>query len=106
MFGNNNELQKKIEQLENAAELRIKEYASMEKILRAELQVEIDQAVNKQKEKTAEVEKQNAVLKKEVDILNKAFENMGFDVKDMKKILDKLADAVVAKNEIKLIQAK
>lgn len=48
------------------------------------------------------VENQN--LKKEVEILTKAFENLGFDVKDMKDILNKLVDGVVSKNQIQLVK--
>ncbi len=48
------------------------------------------------------VENQN--LKKEVDILTKAFENLGFDVKDMKDILNKLVDGIVEKGKIQLIK--
>lgn len=41
---------------------------------------------------------------KEIDILNKAFTNLGFDVKDMKEILNKLVDGLITKNEIKLVK--
>lgn len=41
---------------------------------------------------------------KEVEILTKAFENLGFDVKDMKAILDKLVDGIVSKNTIQLVK--
>lgn len=40
----------------------------------------------------------------ENNLLTKAFENMGFDVKDMKGILDKLVDGLISKNEIKVIK--
>lgn len=50
------------------------------------------------------IEKNNAVQKAE--ILEKAFENLGFDVKDMKDILNKLVDGIVSKNQVQLIQGK
>ena len=43
---------------------------------------------------------------KECEILTKAFENLGFDVKDMKSILDKLVDGLIAKNQIQMISTK
>jgi hypothetical protein len=41
---------------------------------------------------------------KEAAMLTKAFENLGFDVKDMKDILNKLVDGVVSKNQIQLVK--
>jgi len=49
-----------------------------------------------------QIEKNTATT--EAAILNKAFENMGFDVKDMKDILGKLVDGLVSKNEITVIK--
>lgn len=43
-------------------------------------------------------------LKKETEILTQAFENLGFDVKDMKDILNKLVDGIVSKNQIQLVK--
>lgn len=112
MFGRDNDdlkevvknKEEKIKELELQNVQLVKEYESKERILRAELQIEINKSVESEKANTAKVEQENAVLKKEVEILNKAFENMGFDVKDMKEILNKLVDGVVAKNEIKLVK--
>lgn len=83
-----------------------KEFQSKERILRAELQLEVNKAIEDEKANTQLVREENSVLKKEVAILNKAFENMGFDVKDMKEILNKLVDGLIAKNEIKLVNTK
>lgn len=47
---------------------------------------------------------ENNKLKAETDILKKAFENMGFDVKDMKEILNKLVDGIVSKNTVQLVK--
>lgn len=116
MFGNNDDsrvkelrqcLEKRdeeIKQLQSEFATQKREYESKEKILRNELQMEISKAVETEKQNTAKVQQENAVLLKEVEILKKAFENMGFDVKDMKEILNKLVDGVVAKNEIKLVK--
>ena len=41
---------------------------------------------------------------KEVEILTKAFANLGFDVKDMKEILNKLVDGIVSKNTISIVK--
>jgi hypothetical protein len=64
-------------------------------------------------ERTKTLMKENAELRvskekadNKVAILEKAFENLGFDVKDMKDILGKLVDGIVSKNEVKLIQSK
>lgn len=55
--------------------------------------------------KLTESEKNNAVLSKELEVYNKAFENMGMDVKDVKEVVNKLVDGLIAKNEIKLIKS-
>jgi hypothetical protein len=41
---------------------------------------------------------------KEAEILTKAFENLGFDVKDMKDILNKLVDGIVGKNTVHVVK--
>jgi hypothetical protein len=55
-------------------------------------------------EKLLEQKLEAEKAKAENEILRKAFENMGFDVKDMKDILNKLVDGVVSKNEINIIK--
>lgn len=42
--------------------------------------------------------------KKEVEIMTTAFKNVGFDVKDMKGILDKLVEGMVSKNTINVVK--
>lgn len=49
------------------------------------------------------IKKNNAEQK--VEILETAFKNLGFDVKDMKSILNKLVDGLIAKNQIQLIKS-
>lgn len=43
-------------------------------------------------------------LKNKVEMYEAAFKNLGFDVKDMKEILNKLVDGVVAKGTIQLVK--
>ena len=40
----------------------------------------------------------------EIKMLRGAFENLGFDVKDMKGILDKLVEGLISKNAIQLVK--
>lgn len=69
-----------------------------------ELDVKIGEKVEEYKTKIAKLELENGNYKKEVEILTKAFENLGFDVKDMKDILNKLVDGIVSKNTIQLVK--
>ena len=69
------------------------------------------EVANKISEATDVLKKERDTLKmelnnktKEADILTKAFENLGFDVKDMKSILDKLVDGLISKNTIQLVK--
>ena len=64
-----------------------KEFNSTQRIKENEAHIKINQAVEEKDKEINKVSQENAVLKKEVEILEKAFENMGFDVKDMKEIL-------------------
>lgn len=70
----------------------------------AELDVKVSEKAKAQTEKIAKLELENGNYKKEVEILTKAFENMGFDVKDMKEILNKLVDGIVSKNTINVVK--
>lgn len=70
----------------------------------AELDVKVSEKAKSDREKIAKLELENGNYKKEVEILTKAFENMGFDVKDMKEILNKLVDGIVSKNSIQLVK--
>jgi hypothetical protein len=91
------ELQQEIVQIK-------KDFQSDKRILEAELQTKITQSLQVKVEENNKIKEENSVLKKEVEILEKAFENMGFDVKDMKEILNKLVDGIVSKNEINVIK--
>ncbi len=70
----------------------------------AEVDVKISAAVKEKDTKIAKLELENGNYKKEVEILTKAFENLGFDVKDMKEILNKLVDGIVSKNTVNVIK--
>jgi len=78
------------------------------KIILARKDFEVDNKISAAvKEVTVERDNMKMDLNnktKEVEILTKAFENLGFDVKDMKDILNKLVDGVVSKNSIQLIK--
>lgn len=50
------------------------------------------------------IEKEKNFYKSKCEILEEAFKNLGFDVKDMRAILDKLVDGLIAKNQIQLIK--
>lgn len=91
------ELQAEIKQIKKDSE-------SDKRILDAEFQTKVNKAVEDKDKENNKLKEDNAVLRKEVEILEKAFENMGFDVKDMKEILNKLVDGIVSKNEINVIK--
>jgi hypothetical protein len=84
------ELEYKIEQLKEEASLSRKTQDSLTEAKIAEMVLEY-----RVKAETATA--QNAILRT-------AFETMGFDVKDMKGILDKLVDGLISKNEINVIR--
>lgn len=56
------------------------------------------------KENNLDLQQERNTYKARCEILEKAFENLGFDVKDMKDILNKLVDGLIAKNQIQLIK--
>ena len=72
----------------------------------------IDQSVKLRiQEETANFTKERVELKSEIrereaeiKMLRGAFENLGFDVKDMKGILDKLVEGLISKNAIQLVK--
>ena len=94
----------KVERLEKDIKNIKEDFASQKRISDNELSVKIQEAIKKEVDKNAVLKNENDVLKKEVEILNKAFENMGFDVKDMKSILDKLVDGIVSKGIVNIVK--
>lgn len=81
-----------------------KDFESKTRIKNEEIQTKISEGLRDLEKEKSKLEAENVSLKKEIEILNKAFENMGFDVKDMKDILDQLVKGIIAKNEIKVIK--
>lgn len=72
--------------------------------LKFEAEKSAQTALSASTEAKKKLEIENGVLTKEVEILRKAFANMGFEVKDMKEILNKLVDGVVSKNTINVVK--
>ncbi len=70
----------------------------------AEQDIVVQKATKALENKVSLLTIENESNKKEVDILTKAFKNLGFDVKDMKDILNKLVDGLVSKNQIQLVK--
>lgn len=59
---------------------------------------------NKYDAELRELTTQKEIAEQKIVYLEKAFENLGFDVKDTKDILNKLVDGLVSKNEINIIR--
>lgn len=70
----------------------------------AELDVKVSTATKSLTNEVASLKLENGNYKKETEILTIAFENLGFDVKDMKDILNKLVDGIVSKNTVQLVK--
>ena len=66
--------------------------------------VSLEEAKSELKKENSQLTIDKAILQKEVAMYEKAFENLGFDVKDMKEILNKLVDGLVSKNQIQLVK--
>lgn len=69
-----------------------------------EIKVKILRATEESRKKIETLTIENGSLKKENEVLNKAFENLGFDVKDMKEMMGKLVDGIISKNTVQLIK--
>lgn len=70
----------------------------------AEVKVKVLNATEDSRKKIETLTIENGSLKKENEVLNKAFENLGFDVKDMKEMMGKLVDGIISKNTVQLIK--
>ena len=101
---NERELSLLKEDNERAVNKIIEDYESKERISKDELKIKINEAIANTETENTKLKEENAVLKKEISIIEKAFDNMGFDVKDMKGILEQLVKAIVSKNEIKIVK--
>ncbi len=69
----------------------------------ANVDTKITEATNKLTKEVSTLESDKKIALEKVAMYEKAFENLGFDVKDMKDILNKLVDGLVSKNQIQLI---
>ncbi len=81
-----------------------KDFQSTEKILRNELGIKVHEAIKITEDENNKLKAEKGALQERVNILEAAFKNMGFDVKDMKGILDQLVKGIVAKNSINVIK--
>lgn len=96
--------EEKIKELRATIAQMEKDFESEKKILNNELKIKIDEAIKEKEKENNTLSREKAVLEEKVKILEKAFQNMGFDVKDMKEILNKLVDGIVSKNEINIVK--
>ena len=94
-----------VEDMQRKAKQDKDDYTADLKRLHAETDLIVQEKTKVLTQKNQELTIENNNNKKEVEILTKAFENLGFDVKDMKSILDKLVDGLVSKNTIQMINA-
>lgn len=69
----------------------------------ANLDTKITEKTNELLKKVSTLESEKTIALEKVSMYERAFENLGFDVKDMKEILNKLVDGLVSKNQIQLI---
>jgi hypothetical protein len=89
---------------ERAKRLLIEDHEIALKRKENETDIKISEATAALTKENSDLKIESANFQKEAEILTKAFENMGFDVKDMKDILNKLVDGVVSKNTIQLVK--
>lgn len=107
----NEEMRSLLKKTEEEIEIKNKEMLSLQNDLASELKIknnEIDTKISigmkEKNDRIAELEKKNAVNLKQIEILEEAFKNIGFDVKDMKSILDKLVEGIVGKNTVNIVK--
>lgn len=72
--------------------------------MKSEQDLVVQKATKELTDKLQKLTIESEGYKKEKDILTQAFKNLGFDVKDMKDILNKLVDGIVSKNQIQLVK--
>ena len=81
-----------------------KENSKILKLTEDEKKLFEDGLKNKYDANLRQLTTEKEVADQKILYLEKAFENLGFDVKDMKDILNKLVDGLVSKNEINIIR--
>lgn len=101
LFDKNNEI--KVEYENNAKQSQFNHDLEIKRLENL-VEEKVKEQVEAVKSKMVEVEKQNAVLTKELEVYTKAFENMGVDVKDMKEIMSELIKGIVSKNTVSVIK--
>ena len=103
-----NELLKEIQELKKDHQKEIesqrKEFELDKKLWEKELTSKIEESLRDKTKEAHNTAIQNGVLKEKVAMYEKAFENLGFDVKDMKEILNKLVDGIVSGNKVNIIK--
>lgn len=92
------------EDCERKLKQKDEDVVSQKKILDNELKVKVQEAVREKEVELSSMREKNGIQAKEIEVLTKAFENMGFDVKDMKDILNKLVDGIVSKNTVNVLK--
>jgi len=80
------------------------QHAHETKLAEAAVDLKIREAAEKTKDRMNELVIQNETQKKEIAMYETAFKNLGFDVKDMKEILNKLVDGLVSKNTVNVVK--
>jgi len=95
-----------IEKQDHAREIaKLKDqHAHETKLAQAEVDLEIRQAAEEYADEKNKLLVENATQKKEIAMYETAFKNLGFDVKDMKEILNKLVDGLVSKNTVNVVK--
>ena len=81
-----------------------KENSKILKLTEDEKKLFEDGLKNKYDANLRQLTTEKEVADQKIVYLEKSFENLGFDVKDMKDILNKLVDGLVSKNEINIIR--
>ena len=99
------ELKEEIRLINNAIERDSMLLSSKEDTREDQIRVRINKETREKEKEIIDLKEKNIELKTRNEILEKAFQNMGFDVKDMKGILDKLVEALVTKNEINIVKS-
>lgn len=103
-----NDKEKQLIQKDEDCERKLKQkdedLASQKRILENELKVKIQEACRTKEIEISQLKENNGIQAKEIEVLTRAFENMGFDVKDMKDILNKLVDGIVSKNTVNIVK--
>lgn len=95
---------KKINKLQEELNYLELELEDAENVWELKLRAEVMKQTKKLNDENQKLIIENNKLKSENNILNKAFKELGFDVKDMKDILNKLVDWVIAKNTVNVVK--